>query len=238
MVEKGKWQKAQQAELNWWEESWESDIDFRWLKKRAAFYEGWLELYTELSLETKVLEIGGAALPVVDFMRTGECYGIDPLYNSYKEILDAIYKTAIHNVSYGQAPAEDTGMNSSFFDVIIMLNVLDHTYCPIKVLQEINRILKVGGIFLMSVDTMSHVWKVLKKALLLFKVGKQEGDILHPHRFTIQDIRKSFEKTFKLLHLFTSSYDSLATKEVRVPKSKLEVLLKNHQRLYIIGKKQ
>ena len=100
MIKKERWQLAQSGELDWWEREWEAHVDYRWLGKRAAFFENWIELYTELSSETKILEIGGAGLPIVDFMQTGVCYGIDPLYNSYKELFEPIYTAATRKVTY------------------------------------------------------------------------------------------------------------------------------------------
>ena len=116
-----------------------------------------------------------------------------------------------------------------------MLNVLDHTYHPNKILQEIHRILKVGGVFLMSVDTNNRVLKALKKTLQLFKIANIA--LLHPHTFTVKDICNSLEQKFKLLHLFTSSYDSIAVKEDKVIKKPHNWIF-NRQRLYLVGKKQ
>lgn len=74
------------------------------------------------------------------------------------------------------------------FDVVLCINVLDHTEKPELVLEQIKNCLKEGGKLLFSVDTYE-----LPKFLRCGVLGKFDSP--HPHHFTISEVCKLLKQS-------------------------------------------
>ena len=61
--------------------------------------------------------------------------------------------------------AESMHFKDNTFDLIIMLNVLDHTENPKKVIKECYRVLEKEGVIVLSVDTFNLFWKIFRRFL-------------------------------------------------------------------------
>jgi len=90
----------------------------------------------------------------------------------------------------------------SFFDVVTCIAVLEHLFNPPKVVQEINRVLKRGGTFIVQVPNIA--WLPYRFQLLLGKLPKTGGVYLgsdweHLHNFTKSTICQLLtEKGFEI----------------------------------------
>lgn len=88
-------------------------------------------------------------------------------------------------------------LQSERFDLILLLDVLEHTSAPEKMLQELNALLNPGGIILLSLPNVAH-WSV-RFSLLLGKFDYQDRGILdrtHLQFFT----RKRARQLIKCAH--------------------------------------
>lgn len=92
----------------------------------------------------KVLDIGCGTQPYRFFLKNCEYYGME---------LDTpenrIHKKADYFYDGKTIPFED-----SFFDCIMMTEVLEHVFNPDELIQEIKRILKPGGLLLITVPLL------------------------------------------------------------------------------------
>lgn len=101
----------------------------------------------------KILDIGcGTGKNLEEFNKFGQAFGID---NSPEAIKFCEDKRHLTNVTLGSA--EKTGLKSLEFDLVSMLDVLEHTN-DIKTLKEAARILKKDGLLLITVPAYQFMW--------------------------------------------------------------------------------
>lgn len=104
--------------------------------------------------DLRILEVGSglvSALSLVDGF-SAELVSLDPLMEQYRQILD-LDGGLPENCSYLNGSGEDmfTIVDESF-DVVVCVNVIDHTPDPAAMLAEIKRVLKKGGTFYFEVN--------------------------------------------------------------------------------------
>ncbi len=140
-----------------------------------------------------VVEIGVGSLGIgvcslLDPPGAWRMIGVDPqpkrectLPNPLLAVYRAIKEIPLH---YVQAMGENVGLPSNTFDVAISYNVIDHTPNWRGILNEICRILRPGGYFVLSVDTLCLLNKL---RWALWQRWAWEDDpyiVAHPFRFT------------------------------------------------------
>lgn len=97
-----------------------------------------------------------------------------------------------------QGELSDIGFPAKTFDAITMWHVLEHTINPLVILEEIRRILKDGGVFILAIPNLNNIlsqwtYKLVKgKRMHLFDPSDRE---LHLYHFTPETIRLALEKT-------------------------------------------
>jgi len=145
--------------------------------------------------DSRILDIGCYKGILIKMIRKRnklcECYGIDnnPAFFSNLKIEKCSLKVAdVINMPFPDG----------FFDAIFALDVLEHVEDLNKAIDEINRVLKPNGFFILSGPTETLFYKFcrflwLKKAITQDDVG---------HIYSVYDIEKKFEKNnFKLIEL-------------------------------------
>ena len=204
MIDQSKWAIAQAHEKEHWvknHERYASD-DFRMKQRlKAEQNERWISQFIELREDSRILEIGGAGEPIIDFFSRGRLTSLDPLNGFYSEQFPNLFDPKVRRVS---STAEDIPFEDQFFDLIMIHNVLDHTQNPCQVMRELSRCLKVGGILALSVNTFPVHWVWGRK---LFPLLGGRDHLLHPHSFSVGKVfrelrRASFEILKAKLDLF------------------------------------
>jgi len=129
----------------------------------------------ELPKGSKILDLGcGRGEFLRGFMRCGlKGYGVDQ---------SAIAKSICPGAEISQADLENEPLpyNDNYFDVIYSKSVLEHFYYPEKLVMEIYRVVKPGGL----VITMVPDWEVVYKTFY--------EDYTHRTPFTINSLRNIF----------------------------------------------
>lgn len=125
---------------------------------------------------TRVLDVGCGIASVLHFVG-GERHGIDPLADEYKKIYSYPKGMTILKGS-----SEDIPFPKDYFDVVFSSNALDHCSSPRKTIEEICRVLKSGGYFILSVE--------------VFPNNKPRG-FEHPHTFTKGFVRSLVGAKFR-----------------------------------------
>ena len=125
----------------------------------------------------QILEIGcgtGGNLEILSNL--SEVTGLDVS----KYALDFCRKRGVNNLVLGRA--EKTNFPSESFDLILMLDVLEHIKDDKKAIGETRRILKEGGYFLVTVPAYQFIWS-------------EHDEILgHYRRYSISDFSKKLEE--------------------------------------------
>ncbi|MEM8836427.1 MAG: metalloregulator ArsR/SmtB family transcription factor [Planctomycetota bacterium] len=81
-------------------------------------------------------------------------------------MLDAARKrlTAFDNVEFCDADASDTGLEDASVDAVICVLLLHHVKAPVRVLQEVQRVLRPGGVALV-IDMVAHARDAYRQSM-------------------------------------------------------------------------
>ncbi|MBA7660165.1 hypothetical protein ES703_68164 [subsurface metagenome] len=200
--------------------------------KRAKLVEKWIRYFINLNSKSMILEIGGASMPVIDHFTTGKKFSLDPLEDQYKRLFRSRLNTDVLRI---RSIGENMPYPDNFFDLIVMLNVLDHCYEPKKVLAESARILKSTGILFLSVNTTSRFWNILKK--IKMRIWKNTSEKMHPYIFCRVDVLNMMGSFYKPTNILTTYIDILSGEPPGyhvMPNTFIE-RIKGSGRFYFIG---
>lgn len=195
MNNKLRWSKAQEYEKNWWLQR-KQTIDLSYLRRFANELIDFCYPYMELDDKSSILEIGSGPAGIITHLPGNIRCAIDPLedfystvpeYNNYRD----------KQVKYANAMGESLPFDNNSFDLVIIDNVLDHCADPLKVVDEINRVLKNGGMIYFKQNIYHSIGKFIRNVLEKFEFDKG-----HPHNYTFNDIEDLFlTNNYKLLKL-------------------------------------
>ena len=112
-----------------------------------------IKKYVKTRSNFKVLDIGcGTGKNLEEFCKFGKAFGIDTSIDAIRFCRE---KRGLKNVTL--ASAQKTGFSYDSFDVVCILDVLEHTDDK-KTLKEIHRILTHGGLLLITVPAFNFLW--------------------------------------------------------------------------------
>lgn len=127
---------------------------------------------------TTVLDVGCGISSVLHFV-DGDKYGIDPLGDEYNKIY-----SYPNDCNIKKGFSEDIQHPDNFFDVVFCTNALDHVTDPVKSIDEIHRVLKPDGFFILAVEIFN---KAIKR------------DNAHPHSFTKEYTHNLIKNKFEVV---------------------------------------
>jgi ubiquinone/menaquinone biosynthesis C-methylase UbiE len=164
----------------------------------------------EIDDNKKILDVGCGISTVLLFIN-GERYGVDPLANEYVKL----YKYP-ENITIKHGSGEDIPFQDHFFDIVFCSNALDHTSNPHKTINEIYRVLKDKGFFVLTIESF-----------------KFEGsrDLAHPHSFTKDHLDSLLGKQFQTVYQNKSPWIGLRRYVEGSVKSDTEELIMVCQKL-------
>lgn len=144
--------------LNFYGEGWLLIELLTWERDKYRFLKSYKLLENERP--GRILDVGclagGAMLPL---MKSGwECYGVE-LSESYKVAVERGVKCVRHNVEEG-LPFEDC-----FFDAVWAEEIIEHVLDTDFLLSEINRVLKPGGVLILSTPNIASLANRVKLLL-------------------------------------------------------------------------
>lgn len=170
----------------------------KWYKRRynlniQGFIDKWI---FKLSGGSRILDAGcGDGFVSKFYFDNYEVYGID----IEKEAIDYCTKTYPKG-RYLLGDIYNLGFEDNFFDAIIFSQVIEHLYEPEKVLKELYRILKPGGIILITTPNYnSKLWIFIEHTYFRFFGGncKPYKNDVHPSKYKYKILKQHLEKHFK-----------------------------------------
>lgn len=114
----------------------------------------------------RILDIGCGYTSVLNLLPDSERYGIDIVINGLKRNRFPLDE----NINWVNGCGEKLPFAENFFDIVFCSNGIDHYDNPKKALSEIKRVLKSGGIFVLTIDVFNK------------KIGYRNKQ--HPHSYT------------------------------------------------------
>jgi len=120
--------------------------------------------------ETCILEIGGGVVGHIRWIRKGRLFALDPLAEFFEAVFPTLGLTEYllrEDVEFIVAPAEDIkNLGLEPFDIILMLNCLDHCRDPSRIIAALHEILILGGLLFESTmmfrEEYTHDWAYRK----------------------------------------------------------------------------
>lgn len=146
-----------------------------WHISKRRIVQKLIEKYNTIS-NPKILDIGcGTGKNMEELQKLGVVYGLD---NS-QEALSFCRKRGLNNLILGSA--EKTHLKNNSFNIITLLDVLEHTD-DIKTLKEISRILTKKGLVIITVPAFNWLW------------SNWDVVLHHQRRYTIKNLKLTLEK--------------------------------------------
>lgn len=116
------------------------------------------------------IEIGAGPFPSISLLRWKRAVAVDPIADGYAA--EGLLPSTCADVTYLASAGEHVPLPGGMADVVVLENCLDHVSRPGRVLAEVNRLLRDGGLLWLLVDLMDY------------------RDHLHPNPFSLNDLRK------------------------------------------------
>ena len=192
-VDRARWQLAQSGEARYWQAAQnEPGEQLRILSEKiqalvlAEQSVPHLRRCEGLKVEVGIGPLGVGLLHFLD--TKGTTVGLDPLPavrfpRNLPRPLEAMVEACWEKYAHLQARGEEIPLPSGSASLVASYNVLDHVQDPPGVLREIYRILRPGGYFLLSCDTVS-LGSLLKFHAYTRRRDKDSLSVIcHPFRF-------------------------------------------------------
>lgn len=184
-----RWSKAQEYEQSFWRRL--GDGIQAGTREHLDWYE-WRARQLERRLGSaggpgggsgRILEIGSGPIGIVNFLDWGERFAIDPLEHFYRT-RPSLVALRRPGVTYLDGTGERLPFDDASCALVIIDNVIDHTYAPRTILHEIRRVLGPGGRLYLSVNVHTAWGALLHEILAILRID--EG---HPFTFTSEILR-------------------------------------------------
>jgi 2-polyprenyl-3-methyl-5-hydroxy-6-metoxy-1,4-benzoquinol methylase len=155
----------------------------------------------------KILDIGCGAGIFLDYARKlgWDTYGI--------ELTESNYRFAKYNLGLNvfQGKIEDFEFRGNYFDSITMLDALEHTEDPLKILKKVKYLLKDDGLLCLETPNASSVYH-----LFLGKRWISFSEVSHIYFFNKQALEKLLHNLgFKILHIETANINFFSKEGLR-----------------------
>lgn len=140
-------------------------------KRRAVF--NLIKKYRS-SKSLKILDVGcGSGRNLKEFQKLGIGHGLDlsPL------AIDYCRQIGLKNLKLGRA--ERTTFKNNYFNIVTVLDVLEHTDDK-KTLKELKRILKIDGLIIATVPAFKFLW------------SRWDEVLHHKRRYTVKSVKDLF----------------------------------------------
>lgn len=192
------WKTAQKNEQGFWNSY--ADTYSRYpqilLEHLAKLREAGEYIHGELSAAAieNALEVGVGPLGVgvLGMQKSGfSITAIDPLPRIEIDIPDEPLRKYVQRlrdrVTYRSSQGESLPFEDESFDFVCCHNVIDHTQDPMRILQEIYRVLKVQSSLFLTLHTFSYVGRLKFEILRKLQPDKSIF-VCHPHSFRHVDV--------------------------------------------------
>lgn len=175
------------------------------------------------------LDIGcanGAFVLEIAKLGAKKMYGIDIAEEFVKKATRTAKIRSIRNVEFIQADAKKLPFKNNYFDFIICTEVLEHVPGFKTAIKEIERVLKPGGSFIVTIPNTLNPAEILHQIKhLIFFIIKREP-ITHINLFFMPNVKKYFywakELNIGSLHFILPFFPK---KYVKIPFIKIDLTI-------------
>jgi SAM-dependent methyltransferase len=126
------------------------------MKRSARRVREVLETFQPIAPDARVIEVGSGAHGLIFYFGSTRGIGVDPLAVSYGSLFPRWQSCAPTVAAVGESlPFPDQS-----FDVVLCDNVVDHAESPSRIVRELSRILRRGGLLYFTVNVHHRVYAI------------------------------------------------------------------------------
>jgi SAM-dependent methyltransferase len=119
-----------------------------------------LAKYHSIDSDASVIEVGSGAHGLIFFFGTSTAIGLDPLAVDYRRLFPTWQKRVQTVAAFG----EQIPFANGSFDIVLCDNVVDHAEDPARIVREVVRILRPGGLLYFTVNIHHPLYFVAARA--------------------------------------------------------------------------
>lgn len=180
-VPKKRWLAAQEQERRVIESA--EDIKTR-ISERRRTWANLLELLKDdvtFDNSKRVLDVGCGATSIFLALRQGTKYAVDPTLEHLFQLHPFVREVEEYkDVNFISSSIEEANLDKQF-DMIFMINVLDHVGTLKPVIDKVDELLAASGILILPVDCYAD--RIVRSIQRFF-----DADLPHPHHFVAEDV--------------------------------------------------
>jgi len=202
-----KWTNSLELEKKYWmSDEFKAKLSARSIKRKKEADQFWGELCEIMNIDKDlcILQVGSAAMGIINDFQGRELFAIDPLADFFKTEFPNLLN---NDVRFIAGVGENMPYQDCMFDIIICTKTLAHVNEPIDVLKEVFRTLKDGGVFYCTIDIYPFLLAPIAKL-----VNKKDFNV-----YTISGFTKLLHLCgFNVVHMKKPSIRSVLAKSVRM----------------------
>lgn len=126
------------------------------MKRSSRRVRDLLETFQPIAPDARVIEVGSGAHGLIFYFGSTHGIGVDPLAVSYGSLFPRWQRCAQTVAAIG----ESLPFHDKSFDVVLCDNVVDHAELPSKIVLEMTRILRSGGLLYFTVNIHHQVYAI------------------------------------------------------------------------------
>ncbi|NUT00469.1 MAG: class I SAM-dependent methyltransferase [Sphingomonas sp.] len=153
-----------------------------------------LERLKPIKPTDRVLEVGSGATGIIFNFGGDHNVGVDPLADHLRELFLWQRSSKVPTIAAG---GENLPFEDARFDVVFSDNVIDHAPDPAKIISEIARVLKPGGLFYFTVNVHHSIYHFSSRAYGIWKRFGLPGEITpfadHTVHLTVHAAKSLFD---------------------------------------------
>ena len=193
--------RHKQASRFLWQAS-QKNMLYRWRKKNLKLERAEMELSMlpllqqyakQYPVDAAVMEIGCGPTCISHALPQKYKTYLDPLINEYRRMFPGELPEDGEQLA---TTAERINKESSSYDIVICLNTLSFSLNPELIVNEVERLLKPGGIFIVEMRTHSPLEARLHYRLFRFLPKLTRSP--RPYYYALQGIRKTLKRHFNI----------------------------------------
>lgn len=143
-----------------YEEMFKLEDFYWWFVGRRRLVSEVLRQEAQTGKQLRILDVGcGTGANMLAFSKHGEVHGVDPS----PQAIGFCQRRGVTRVH--QAWVEDLPFPENYFDVITVLDVLEHTDDDLAALKELQRVSKPGALIISTVPAYGFLWSEHDEAL-------------------------------------------------------------------------
>jgi SAM-dependent methyltransferase len=178
-----RWRRAQAYEQQWWGAY---AGDYGWYRDFSREIEEAVRPLRPIRRDTAILEIGPGPAGGITYLDADRKFAVEPLEACFAAKPE-IVALRDPRVRYFEGRGEDLPFEPNSFDLVIIDNVLDHCEDPGRVLDEMNRVLRPGGLVFLRQNVYRRWGRLVRKVMETAQVDRG-----HPHTFGRRGLEREF----------------------------------------------